>query len=70
MTQKQRILNHLKSGRTLTQLEAFNRIGCCRLSERVRELRADGHKIGGYMARVRTRDGFTHAKKYYLGKRT
>lgn len=70
MTQNQAILKHLQRGKTITRMEAFLKYGVCNLWARCAELKKQGHKIGGYMARVRTRDGFTHAKKYYLGKRT
>jgi hypothetical protein len=38
MTQNSRLLEWLWSHDGITQLEAFNAIGCCRLSERIREL--------------------------------
>lgn len=66
MTQNDQILRHLKRGHTITQLQAFNQFGCCRLSERIRELKRDGHKIGGYMCRVKTRHGAATVKKYFL----
>ena len=38
MTQKSKLLAYLESHpQGITQLEAFNTLGCCRLSERVRE---------------------------------
>lgn len=43
--QKQRILEWLQSGRTLTPLEAWREFGCYRLSARILELREAGHKI-------------------------
>lgn len=66
MTQNDQILRHLKRGGTITQLQAFNQFGCCRLSERIRELKRDGHKIHGYMCPVKTRHGRAVVKKYYL----
>lgn len=44
MTQRERILKHLKR-KSITQLEAAQNLGCLRLSERIRELEADGVKI-------------------------
>lgn len=41
--QKSRILSWMKTGCAVSQLMAFNQFGCCRLSERIRELEADGH---------------------------
>lgn len=45
MTQAQRILIYLKSGKTLTPIEALNKFGCFRLAARIADLRRDGHKI-------------------------
>ena len=45
MTQNARLLNYLESHDGVTQLEAFNGLGCCRLSERVRELERQGFLI-------------------------
>ena len=44
-TQKESILRHLQSGRTITPLEALNLYGCYRLSARIRELRDEGYEI-------------------------
>lgn len=44
-SQKTRILSWLKSGRTLTPIQALNKFGCFRLSGRILELRRDGHEI-------------------------
>ena len=43
------LLNEQKG---ITQLEAFNTLGCCRLSERVRELEARGYLIDHHRERV------------------
>ena len=45
MTQLPRLLNWLETHDGITQLEAFNGIGCCRLSQRVIELEALGYVI-------------------------
>lgn len=68
MTQTEAILKHLRKKKTITQLEAFTGLGVCRLSERIRELKREGHKIGGHMVRVPTRYGSANVKKYYLAK--
>jgi hypothetical protein len=39
------ILDYLKTGATLTGLEALNKFGTMKLSTRISELRADGHDI-------------------------
>jgi hypothetical protein len=68
MTQNQAILKHLRRHKTITTLEAVREIGCLRLSERIRELKRDGHKIGGHMCKVKTRHGSATVKRYYLVK--
>lgn len=45
MTQNARLLNYLETHDGITQLESFNTLGCCRLSERVRELEHLGFVI-------------------------
>jgi hypothetical protein len=45
MSQKDSILQFLKSKRSLTPLEALKRFGTLRLSGRILELRQDGHRI-------------------------
>ncbi len=44
-TQKERILAYLKRGHVLTTIRAFFMFKVCRLSERIRELEADGEQI-------------------------
>ena len=44
-TQKEAILRHLQSGRTITPLEALDLYRCYRLSARIRELRDEGYVI-------------------------
>jgi DNA phosphorothioation-dependent restriction protein DptG len=39
------ILNHLKAGKVLTTRLAVDKWECYRLSERIRELKARGHRI-------------------------
>jgi len=46
MTQNGRLLAYLEAHpRGITQLEAFNALGCCRLSERVREIERLGYVL-------------------------
>lgn len=45
MTQADQILQHLRSGKHITPLEALNRFQCLRLAARVSDLRADGYDI-------------------------
>lgn len=45
MNQNQVILEYLKTGKTLTPLQALNKFGCFRLAARVYSLRQDGWPI-------------------------
>lgn len=44
LPQKAKILNYLKSGNTLTAIQALEKFGCFRLAARIDELKA-GHEI-------------------------
>lgn len=44
-SQKSKIGKHLNSYGEISPLEALNMFGCMRLSERIRELKADGMNI-------------------------
>ena len=44
-TQKVNVLNHLKSGKSITPLEALQEYGCFRLEDRIFVLRQDGYNI-------------------------
>ena len=44
-TQKEAILRHLQSGKTITPLEALNLYGCFRLGARIWDLRNEGYVI-------------------------
>lgn len=41
-SQKKMILAYLKTGKSLTQMEALHRFGCFRLASRINDLRNDG----------------------------
>lgn len=45
MTQTDSILIHLKSGKSITPLEALELWGCFRLGARVNDLRREGYEI-------------------------
>jgi len=45
LTQAQRILRHLKSGKKLTPVAAISKYGCMRLAARISELKGDGINI-------------------------
>ena len=44
-TQCDRILEWMKSGKSITALEALYEFGCFRLAARIKDLRDDGHEI-------------------------
>lgn len=44
-TQRERILSHLQSGKTITAIEALEQFGCFRLSARIKELKNMGYCI-------------------------
>ena len=45
MKQLSRLLSYLETHNGLSQLEAFNALGICRLSERIRELESLGYVL-------------------------
>jgi hypothetical protein len=45
MTQTQRILIYLQSGKQLTAIDALKKFGCFRLAARIADLRKNGHTI-------------------------
>lgn len=63
MTQEKMILNHLRSGNSLTPLEALGKFGCLRLGARVYDLKQRGHPIE--MKLVETESG-KHVAEYRL----
>ena len=46
-SQGERILAHLKAGKTISAKVAAQKYGCYRLGARIMELRDAGYKIGG-----------------------
>ena len=45
MTQKEQVLDYLRTRGSITTFIAFDEFSICRLSERIRELERDGHLI-------------------------
>ena len=45
MSQEQQILEYLKTGKSITPLDALNKFGCFRLGARIWDLRKKGHHI-------------------------
>lgn len=65
MSQKSRILNHLKTGKAITQIEALNLFGCFRLASRIEELRSQGYDIKTVMIDYNNK----RFAKYILGSK-
>lgn len=57
MSQKDRILHYLKSGKTLNRLNAWDELGCIETPARISELRHEGHEIQTCMKTVHNRYG-------------
>lgn len=67
--QRNAILNHLKSGKSITSKEAFELYGVTRLSAIIHDLRNMGYAIHTFMMDGTTRFGdSTKYAKYVLGK--
>ena len=45
MTQNERVLEHLSTGKTITSVDAWRDLGITRLSARISELKQEGHPI-------------------------
>ncbi len=61
-TQNAQILSHLKSGKPITQLEAWKQYNCFRLSGRIYDLKREGHPIESEMIT----DNGKRFKRYWL----
>lgn len=69
MSQKQRILQHLESGKTITSLEAYNELGVTQLAARIYELKAEGKPIVSEQIKVTNRfDEICTVSKYFLAE--
>jgi hypothetical protein len=60
------IIKHLKEGKTLTSLEAFDLFGCTRLAARIHDLRCRGESIQKRMRKVVNRFGKNTAVAEYF----
>ena len=65
MTQSEAILKDLKSGNTITSLEALQRYGCLRLAAVIHSLRKEGFDVNTEMVDV---NGKTIAKYSLLNE--
>lgn len=66
MTQKPNVLAHLRSGKSITPMEALNKYGCFRLADVIYRLRRDGHRISATRIEVATREGTARVARYRL----
>lgn len=66
MTQSQVILDYMKAGNAITQMDALKIAGCFRLAARIFDLRAQGHRIE--MVPVHTDTG-KYIASYVLNKK-
>jgi len=57
MNQRERILDYLQSGQTLTRLNSWEELGILEAPARISELRAAGHEIKTDIKSVRNRYG-------------
>lgn len=56
-SQCDRILEAMKRGEAVTQLDAWARFGCSRLAARAKDLRDEGHDIASEWVEVQNRFG-------------
>lgn len=67
MTQKEKILNHLKEHGRITDLEAYRMYAIRRLGARIYDLRADGYTITSETTKAKNRFGqITRFSTYIL----
>ena len=57
MSDKEKLLAWLQSGRTITPMEAINELGCYRLGARIWDLRREGYTIVTTMVETKDRHG-------------
>ena len=66
MNQNLRVWNYLDSGKGITRLEAYSKLGIFELPKRISELRQQGYPIGDTWIHVTNRYGEkTRVKLYY-----
>ena len=70
MTQCERIVEYMRKFGSITTLQAFNDLGCTRLTSRITDLKKEGYLIKGEFVSGKNRLGETvHYKKYSLIER-
>jgi len=65
MSQNEQILAYLKTGKSLTSLEALKKFNCLRLSGRIYDLRSNGHVIRSTIVEIKGKK----VGKYWLGSK-
>ena len=67
MTQAERVLDWLQSGKTITTLDAFKELGITRIAARVFELKEQGVLVKKRMLKVINRyDETCHVAEYFI----
>lgn len=66
MSQSEKILYHLSSGKTITPLEALQSYGCFRLASRISDLKREGHDIVTTIKESYGDDGVKRYAEYRL----
>lgn len=65
-SQKAQILNDLMLGMKLTGLDILKLYGCIKASNRISELRQEGHNIAGKMIEIKTKYGLKKVMQYRI----
>ncbi len=67
MNKTSALLDYLKTGKTITSLEAWTMFGIASLPTKISQLRAKGCKIGDYRVKVKDRyHNMTQVNRYYM----
>jgi hypothetical protein len=66
MTQREEILAYLSQGHTLTPVEALHRFGCLSLSQRVGQLKREGHPVRSELIPVKSVRGVKYVARYSM----
>jgi hypothetical protein len=67
MGQRERIIQHFRSGNTITSLEAFSSLGVTQLASRIFDLKKQGYHIDSTRIKVSNRFGEEcSVSEYYL----
>lgn len=57
VTQNDEVLNYIKEHRGITSMDAYDKLGCTRLSARIADLKNMGYAIGKTMVDRKNRKG-------------